>query len=684
MDIVSIFSKPQLTGHCGDIPVYRYGYTDILGAPPDLTDFTEIQSGNTNEIKKIKLKRSCDLKSNYLGSTTPRMPRTEENDDLRLECGNLIDGNPETCWCSNPQFQPDVEPVWIRIDLPIERSLNKIILKKREGEIKRGNYGWRPASNAAEIGCGIPEILTIKISCDGRNWTTVFDGETENKHSRTVFVYDFEEIRGKQIWIIGRNLMPVENLLCCFSIACVQVFDIKGREVSLASYGSAVSVSSSMHTFAQTRECHHWFWPLQYEMGLKWARIGYHDDPINWHWVERKKDILKVDPEADAAIDNLIENGVEIVMALGFGNRLYTDSPERKLTQMHEWNYEMPKPPSSPEAIESWARYIEFMVKKYSGRIHIFEVWNEWNISDYWGDEPDCELFIHLSEIAYEIIRRYAPDAKIMMGSVAGFPFGIANWNPEETEKNINAYIPLKAFKMLTGKIDMIGWHPFYQRSLESAEFKNYENDVTALKKLGSEFGFNGQYFISEYSYFASYPYPSKPHFGDDLYISEIVKAKIIAGMSVKHTELDMPIFYCETWNTVFPADLSLMRRIFSSYPIVPTQPEPAFYVLRNLANILDGYCGISFGDIAYVPDNNINYTALTDGADDMLAFWSKDCPEDISDDILINIKLKIMYESAAAYDPINGIYQELNICNGVLKYIFVKDYPVLIKLLRK
>ncbi len=683
MEKISLFSGPQPAGHCGDIPVYRYGYTDILGAPPDLTDETEVQRGNTAEIKKIALKRSKDLRSNCLGSTTPRMPRTQENDDLRLECGHLIDGDPETCWCSNPQFQPDVEPAWIRIDLPVERSLNRVVIRKREGRIRRGNYGWRPAPNAAEIGCGIPEFLTVKISRDGRNWTTVFDGPTENTPERTVFEYGFDELRGKQILVTGRNLPHVENLLCCFSVAGVGVFDVKGREVSLASYGSAVSVSSSMHTFAQTRECHHWFWPLQYEMGLKWARIGYHDDPINWHQVEREKGVLKVDPEADAAIDDLLENGVEVVMALGFGNRLYTDSPERILPQMHEWNYEMPKPPSSPEAIAAWARYIEFMVKKYAGRIRIFEVWNEWNIGDYWGSEPDCALFIRLSEIAFEIIRRCAPDAKIMMGSAAGFPFGIARWKPEEAEAKIEADITLRAFRHLARKIDMTGWHPFYQRSPESAEFKGYEEDVKALKKLGASFGFGGRYFISEYSYFASYPYPSKPHFGDDLYISEIVKAKILAGMSVKHTELDMPLFYCETWNTVFPADLSLMRRIFSSYPIVPTQPEPAFYVLRNLANILDGFRAAP-GEIASVTAEGLSSAFLTDGTDDMIAFWQKGCPKDEEDELFAAIKPNDTYASAAAYDPVNGTCRELDLCGGELKDIRVKDYPVLIKLKRR
>ena len=63
---------------------------------------------------------------------------------------------------------------------------------------------------------------------------------------------------------------------------------------------------------------------------------------------------LRIDPEADAAITYLAEHGVNVVLALGFGNRLYTQAdPRRKLPQLWEWYYEMPAPPTTEEALRA-------------------------------------------------------------------------------------------------------------------------------------------------------------------------------------------------------------------------------------------------------------------------------------------------------------------------------------------
>lgn len=77
---VNIFSTPRLASVCNGVPTYRYGYTDILGQGPDLSDFSELQKENDFPVEKIPLKRSIDLKFNYFGTTTPRMPRSEESD----------------------------------------------------------------------------------------------------------------------------------------------------------------------------------------------------------------------------------------------------------------------------------------------------------------------------------------------------------------------------------------------------------------------------------------------------------------------------------------------------------------------------------------------------------------------------------------------------------------------------
>ena len=109
----------------------------------------------------------------------------------------------------------------------------------------------------------------------------------------------------------------MENWLYAFSIAGVDVIDSAGSNVALATRGTGVTVSSTQHSLGQTREEHHWLWPLAADLGVKWIRIGYHDDPVNWHWVEKEKGKLAVDPEADAAIDYLVERGVDIVLGAG-------------------------------------------------------------------------------------------------------------------------------------------------------------------------------------------------------------------------------------------------------------------------------------------------------------------------------------------------------------------------------
>ena len=78
----------------------------------------------------------------------------------------------------------------------------------------------------------------------------------------------------------------VENILYAFSVAEVEVYDTVGRNVALATCGTGVTVNSTHHSPGQELAAHRWYWPLHYDAGFKWARVGYHDDPINWHWVE--------------------------------------------------------------------------------------------------------------------------------------------------------------------------------------------------------------------------------------------------------------------------------------------------------------------------------------------------------------------------------------------------------------
>jgi len=169
------------------------------------------------------------------------MPRGTENDYLPVEAIHLIDGDLQTCWLSRGQSRPDAQPVWIRLDLPVERVIERVVLRKRPPSAQaRSTLGWVPIRDAVEVGRGVPTTLTIKLSRDSREWTTVFDGPSGDQPDKPDCEFRFPAQPAKQIWITAGNLPLVENILYAFSLAEVEVYDTAGRNVALATCGTGV------------------------------------------------------------------------------------------------------------------------------------------------------------------------------------------------------------------------------------------------------------------------------------------------------------------------------------------------------------------------------------------------------------------------------------------------------------
>ena len=171
--------QPVIQGYTQGIPIWRFGFTWLLDEAPDLVDPAPLQAGNPAAPAKVHPKKSWEIHHNRLGATTTRMPRTPENDYLPQEAIHLIDGDLQTTWCSRSQPQADVEPVWIRLDLPRERMVARVVLRKRPaGGFARTVGMVGPDAAAVEIGRAMAGELTIQVSRDGWHWETVFDGPT--------------------------------------------------------------------------------------------------------------------------------------------------------------------------------------------------------------------------------------------------------------------------------------------------------------------------------------------------------------------------------------------------------------------------------------------------------------------------------------------------------------------------
>jgi hypothetical protein len=661
MNARDLSPQQPVRAECGGNPVYGFGDTYIYGVSPDLQPDARLQEDNAAPVTKIQPKKSWEIRDNLIGATPPRMPRSPIMDEQPFLSARLIDGDPETHWCSRGQIQPDVEPVWIRIDLACETRVGTVVLVPRHD------------------GVGLPEELTIRVSRDAWRWKTVYRNRHQvyppNPGPQT---FAFTPRPVKQVWIIGYRFPErVDHFFRCFSLAEVEVLDEQGRNVALASQGAGITVSSTNYGYGDERILHENLWATHYDLGLKWVRIGYWDDVLNWHHVEREKGVYAIDPRADDAVTETTANGVEIVLCLAYSNRLYAPGYERKRPKTM-WDFHdthPPHPTDNPELLEGYKNYVRFMVRHFRDRITYYELYNETDSYAYRPDRPIEDGYREYAQLVREvvpIIRAEQPDAKIALGSTGQLAMRFFNTCLEE------GIVPL---------VDALAWHPFYQADPELPPYRRYVADVLALKKQAAEHGFRGICMGTEFTWSAPYP-PAIPEERRPLVVSEIVKAKYLARLMITHVWLDMPAFWNETWqDQLIDWDVGLFRNTFSSDPLNPMQPQPAYYVLRTLCTAFESVSPTERVVRTRSVRKNLDMFTFrkTDGTE-LVALWTSGRGRDRSPERRTDITLPgVRFQRAVGVDTLNGVEQELKLIvrdgNTTLPGMLIKDYPVVLKL---
>ena len=245
--------------------------------------------------------------------------------------------------------------------------------------------------------------------------------------------------------------------------------------------------------------------------------------------------------------------------------------------------------------------------------------------------------------------------------------------------------------------VDTIGWH--IQGSLVPGTpyWDEYPAAVRAMKKCAEAKGFHGKYLASEY--WAGAPYPIDPHFGyqpdasDPLkgkpQLTEIGKAKDAARVFTMNAGLDVVTFWCNTWIPVPLCDSGLFRNSFAADPVIPTQPEPTYYVLRTLATVLDGTRPAELNVELSTKDQKIQHCGFTlpDGSL-MVAAWlpgkSADHHHGVATDMAIAVP---RCRDVAGIDMLNGFEQRLLFRqeNGrvVVPGLVIHDYPLMLRFTR-
>ena len=73
-----------------------------------------------------------------------------------------------------------------------------------------------------------------------------------------------------------------------------------------------------------------------------------------------------------------------------------------------------------PDNYEDYGDYVYAVVSRYRGRVHYYQIWNEPNIYDEWGDQPaDAAAYVRLLKIAYTRAKEADPDCVIIAAGLA-------------------------------------------------------------------------------------------------------------------------------------------------------------------------------------------------------------------------------------------------------------------------
>jgi hypothetical protein len=137
------------------------------------------------------------------------------------------------------------------------------------------------------------------------------------------------------------------------------------------------------------------------------AGISFLRDDIRWNQVEKTRDTYAMPEEYDHLVDEALRSGIQPLLILCYGNKIYDHGLY----------------PTSPEAVEGFTRFAEFVAGHFKNRVRYYEVWNEWNVGTGMGDDifyGDPVPYVALLKRVYQRLNRVDPKVTVIGGVVSG------------------------------------------------------------------------------------------------------------------------------------------------------------------------------------------------------------------------------------------------------------------------
>jgi hypothetical protein len=201
------------------------------------------------------------------------------------------------------------------------------------------------------------------------------------------------------------------------------------------------------------------------EIGCKWILRT-----LNWELIEPEKDVFDFS-YYDIYVDHAKKQGLKIIGLLGYSTYYLNNNLKKYI---------------SPENMPSFLHYVEETVRHYKGKVDVWNIWNEPNITFWKGKNSE---FYELTKLAAEKIREIDPDAYIIGGIF---------WrSPTNFIKKMHA---ADGFKDL----DAVAFHPY------AANPSDCMDVYDKFKRILSELNYSSPIWITEVGYPTAGWYPTK------------------------------------------------------------------------------------------------------------------------------------------------------------------------------
>ena len=153
-------------------------------------------------------------------------------------------------------------------------------------------------------------------------------------------------------------------------------------------------------------------------VGEPWPNVAFGyvrlwDTRTTWRDLEPQKGQWNF-ATLDRYVDEANKRGVKVLLTLG-------QTPQWAAVQPDAESPYGPGASSAPRSLDDWQAYVETLARRYKGRVHAWEVWNEINVKHFWTGEP--ARMAELERSAAAVLKRIDPASVVLSPSIQGGAF---------------------------------------------------------------------------------------------------------------------------------------------------------------------------------------------------------------------------------------------------------------------